>query len=299
MLRYDVVDVFTDVPYAGNPLAVVRDSDGLSAAQLQAIAREFNLSETAFPSEPTDAERAAGAHYRVRIFTPGAELPFAGHPSIGTAWALHRDELVPTGAVGQLCGVGVVALEVSSGGGPIELSAAPRGLSLAADAVSALAAVGLDPADAIGDLRVAGCGLDFGYLAVRGDALERATASIRALSGVPARDGGDPLGGLCVYRVEAIGQPVSVTARVFCPDVGVLEDPATGSAALGLGIVLAADKVLAAGARENYVVRQGAQVGRPSTLFGRVTFDAGRVVMCHVGGGVVPVATGSLAPPPA
>ena len=100
-LPYHVVDVFTDRPYAGNPLAVVLGADDLSTESLQAIAREFNLSETAFPM---DSDREAD--YRVRIFTAATELPFAGHPSIGTAWLLARLGRIPAGAVRQDCAAG-------------------------------------------------------------------------------------------------------------------------------------------------------------------------------------------------
>ena len=297
MLRYDVVDVFTDRAYAGNALAVVHGGEGLSTQQMQSIAREFNLSETAFPAEPAPAERAE-AHYRVRIFTPGAEVPFAGHPSIGTAWVLHREGRLPSGAVGQHSAAGLVQLQLPAGEGPVELSAPPRGVSASVEPDAALAAVGLAPAAAVGGLRVAGCGLDFGYLQVHGDALDVAGPSASVLTGVRPRAGGDPLGGLCVYRVDSGGQPLTVTARVFCPDVGVLEDPGTGSAALGLGLVLVADGLLRAD-NASYVVEQGAHVGRPSTLYGRVSVDGDTVTRCHVAGSVVPVASGTITPPPA
>src|SRR5919199_5512803 len=96
-LSYDVVDVFTDRAFAGNPLAVVHGAQELGAGQMQAIAAEFALSETAFPLPPT----AAGATYRLRIFTPGRELPFAGHPSIGAAWVLAAAGLIGTADVVQ------------------------------------------------------------------------------------------------------------------------------------------------------------------------------------------------------
>ena len=101
-LPYHVLDVFTDRPFAGNPLAVVLDADDLSAGQMQAVAREFNLSETTFPL-PSDQ-----ADYRVRIFTPGQDLPFAGHPSVGTAWLLARLGRIRTGPVRQECGAGIL-----------------------------------------------------------------------------------------------------------------------------------------------------------------------------------------------
>jgi trans-2,3-dihydro-3-hydroxyanthranilate isomerase len=297
VLRYDLVDVFTERPFAGNPLAVVRGAGALASEQLQAIAREFNLSETAFPAVPTPAEAASGAHYRVRIFTPGAEIPFAGHPSIGTAWVLRRDGKIPAGPVGQACGAGVVRLQVSTDDGPVKLSAAPRGLSEPTSPASALAAVGLTESDAVGGLRVGGCGLDFGYIRVRGDALGRATPSPAAMAAVPPRGDGEPLGGLCVYSVENRRDPLPVRSRVFCPDVGVLEDPATGSAALGLGLVLVADGLVPGDGEGAYVVRQGVELGRPSLLRGRVTASGGSARGCAVAGHVVPVGSGQIAVP--
>jgi trans-2,3-dihydro-3-hydroxyanthranilate isomerase len=89
-LRYEIVDVFTGTAFAGNPLAVVLDADDLSGEQMHALAREFNLSETAFPVSPSRADREAGADYRLRIFTPAMEIPFAGHPSVGAAWVMAR-----------------------------------------------------------------------------------------------------------------------------------------------------------------------------------------------------------------
>src|SRR5919199_3567260 len=107
-LRYEVVEVFTDRPFTGNPLAVVFGGEALAGEQMQAIAREFHLSETAFVLPPTTAD----ATYRLRIFTPEAELPFAGHPSVGAAWTLARLGRLGRGTVRQSCGAGVVPLQV-------------------------------------------------------------------------------------------------------------------------------------------------------------------------------------------
>src|SRR5215212_4916005 len=112
MLEYEVVDVFAPRPYAGNPLAVVFDTDALTTEQCQALAFEFHLSETSFLSAPTEP----GADYKVRIFTPFAELPFAGHPSVGAAHTLVRAGRLPVGTVRQECGAGVLDLEVDDDG---------------------------------------------------------------------------------------------------------------------------------------------------------------------------------------
>src|SRR5919202_1279179 len=111
-LEYEIVDVFTGAPYAGNPLAIVYGGESLSTGQLQTLASEVNLSETSFPMPLTDDDRAAGATYRVRIFTPATELPFAGHPTIGTAWALARRGVIHPGENAQACGAGLIALDV-------------------------------------------------------------------------------------------------------------------------------------------------------------------------------------------
>lgn len=151
-LPYEVVDVFTETAYAGNPLAVVLDADGLSTGQLQAIAGEFNLSETAFPLS------SGRADYRLRIFTPHIELPFAGHPSVGAAHTLARLGRIRSGAVVQDCGAGLLPVDVDPAGATLTGGQPEVGPSL--DAAVLLAAVGLgvgdlDPAAAPG---VAGCG---------------------------------------------------------------------------------------------------------------------------------------------
>jgi len=135
-LPYHVLDVFTDRPYAGNPLAVVLDGDDLSTESMQAIAREFNLSETTFP---TSSDRA---DYAVRIFTPGTELPFAGHPSVGTAWLLARLGRIPAGEVRQDCAAGVLPIAVTGSGATLT-GGAPT-VSDPLDAEPLLRSVGLE-----------------------------------------------------------------------------------------------------------------------------------------------------------
>src|SRR5918995_6056995 len=142
------MDVFTDRAYAGNPLAVVLDADDLTSGQMQAVAREFNLSETAFPLPSEQAD------YRVRIFTPNQELPFAGHPSIGTAWLLARlgrlSQLgrTGTGPVRQECGAGILPVEVTADGATLTGGGPTAGPEL--DPEPLLAAIGLEGADGTG-----------------------------------------------------------------------------------------------------------------------------------------------------
>jgi trans-2,3-dihydro-3-hydroxyanthranilate isomerase len=278
-LAYQVVDVFTDTPFAGNPLAVVLDADDLSAAQLQAIASEFNLSETAFP-----VAAAEGATYGLRIFTPTTELPFAGHPSVGSAWVLRSLGRLADGANVQSCGVGLLAVDVSAGA--VTLTGGPPTVSDALDPTPLLAALGLSADDLAGAApRWAGVGIEFAFLLVRPDGPARVRLDGPAVAA---------LGRSGVSVVSWDGRVAR--CRVFPAGVGVVEDPATGSAALGLGVYLAASGLVGDG-EHRYVVEQGHEMGRPSTLACRVTVSGGRAVATTVTGSVVPIARGEIRTP--
>jgi trans-2,3-dihydro-3-hydroxyanthranilate isomerase len=305
-LHYDVVDVFTDRAFAGNPLAVVYGAASLPTAALLAIASEFNLSETAFPISLTAADLEAGADYRLRIFTPGGEIPFAGHPTLGSAWSLcHRGSLAP-GDRTQACGAGLIGVRLSSDRlAPVELCAVPRDLAteLPPDAVRAVAeSVGLRRDDVIGPTYVAGCGLSFIHLRVAPAAVARARPGMAPVSDLPLGNLAlrDPLEGVNVFAVAgdaARAVVLPVNARVFVPGLSVPEDPATGSAAVGLGIALCALGLALPDGETRYQIMQGVEMGRPSTLHGRVEALAGQPVACRVAGQVVPVATGTIAVP--
>lgn len=282
MLTYDVVDVFTDRAYAGNPLAVVHGGVDLTTGQMQAIAAEFGLSETAFPLPPTSA-----ADYRLRIFTPGRELPFAGHPSVGAAWVLARAGLIGTGEVVQECGAGLLPVHVTGHGAQVSGGAPEVGQAL--DGALLAEAVGLsdadvDPAVPAG---VAGAGVPYAFLAVRPDAVARAVpddAAVRAVS--------EGLVGLTVVSYDRVARAAHV--RMFAPDVGVAEDPATGSAAVALAVFLVDRGVLPADGRTGFTVAQGAELGRPSQLRVLVHADGGAAVRASVWGAVTAVARGEL-----
>src|SRR5215218_10251100 len=159
MLDYVIVDVFAARAYAGNPLAVVFDADDLSTEQCQALAFEFHLSETSFLCTPTEP----GADYRVRIFTPFAELPFAGHPSVGAAHTLVRAGRLPAGTVRQECGAGVLDLVVD-GDGALLTGGRPT-LEDGPDPAALAEALGLTAADVVGlPAHLAGCGLPWAVL---------------------------------------------------------------------------------------------------------------------------------------
>ncbi len=291
LLDFDIVDVFTDRPFAGNQLAVVHGAAGLSTAQCLALAREFNFSETAFPEPLTDGG------YRLRIFTAGGEIPFAGHPTLGSAWVLRERSQVSGDRVVQRCGAGDIEVRFLGESG-VELAATPR------DRVPQrgrmverlLADLGLFPSDLAGEVWVAGCGLTFAHIPVVDDALGRARLPARGLSQyVDLPDVVDPFEGVNVYSV-ARGPELQIHARVFVQGLSVPEDPATGSAAAGLGIALVETGQLPGGGA--YVVRQGLEMGRPSVLSCRVEVcELGHPTLCHVAGQVQRVAQGRVVVP--
>jgi trans-2,3-dihydro-3-hydroxyanthranilate isomerase len=305
MLDYDVVDVFTDRAFAGNPLAVVHGTAELSTGQLQAIAREFNYSESAFPVPA----RTTGADYRLRIFTPVAELPFAGHPSVGAAWVLRSRGLLTGNGVTQECGAGLAALRLGDTDDDLVwltgVAPSVRGVLSQAEAALALGSVGLTAEELAGPpVAVAGTGLDFCYLLVHPPALARVVPEVAPLaalrSGLERRLGCE-IGGLSVVGWPDAGTTSgSVAVRVFSDDVGAAaEDPATGSAALGLQVALVELGLLAGEGVSELVLSQGTELGRPSTIHCRVEAAGGTAVRCQVGGRVVPVARGSLRVPAA
>jgi trans-2,3-dihydro-3-hydroxyanthranilate isomerase len=281
VLDYEVVDVFAPRAFAGNPLAVVFGADDLTTAQCQALAFEFHLSETSFICAPTEP----GADYKVRIFTPFAELPFAGHPSVGAAHTLVRTGRLPGGTLRQECGAGVLDVVVTddgatlSGGRPtLEDGPAPDVLARA---------VGLSSTDLTGlPADVAGCGLPFAYLSVRPEVVDRAVPNIAALNALGVGEG------VSVLSWDAAGS--TAYARVFANDLSWGEDPATGSAALGAGVWLVESGLLAGEGTSSFVIRQGERLGRPSVLSCTVTASGGRAVAATVSGTVVPVARGSI-----
>jgi trans-2,3-dihydro-3-hydroxyanthranilate isomerase len=284
-LTYHVVDVFTDRAYAGNPLAVVLDAEGLADEQYAALAREFNLSETAFPL------RDGSADYRLRIFTPGSELPFAGHPSVGTAWLLHSLGRVQAGRVVQRCGAGLLPLDVSAD--RVELTAGTPSAEELSGVAPYLRALGLMDGDAgTSPPRVCSTGLRQAFVEVASsDAVRSVVPDVPGL----AAAAGEGVETISVFAWDADARVAH--SRVFTAIAGVPEDPATGSAAAAFGAWLAASGYVPADAETPYVVTQGAEIGRPSTIEGTVVTRDGRAVECRVAGGVVPVATGTIRVP--
>jgi trans-2,3-dihydro-3-hydroxyanthranilate isomerase len=292
--RYVTIDVFTDRAFGGNPLAVVLDAGGLSTGQMQAVAREFNYSETTFVLPPADPAHTA----EVRIFTPVTELPFAGHPNVGTALVLAARAPTPPDRVVFEEKAGLVSLEIRfSSGAPASAElTAPRLLARGRDADPAeiAAAVGLTAAE-VATARhkptVASVGLAFVFVEL---ASRAALAAVRPdpgrLAALPAAFGSDSV---FVYTADAADAECDLHARMFVPFGGVVEDPATGSAAAAL-VALHASLVPAPEAEVMLRIAQGEDMGRPSLLAARAVRRGGAVVSAHVGGAGVEMMQGTF-----
>lgn len=282
---FRLVDVFTEVPFAGNQLCVVPEPpEDLDAAMMQLLAREIGFSETTFVSH------ADAAGYRMRIFTPDAELPFAGHPTLGTAFTLAGEGRVGTSVV-QTTSAGDVSVEVDLAGDSAVMQQLPPEFgSVFAGRELAAAAAGLELAGLAPDLPVqpVGTGLTSLMIPVRDEqTLRVAERDGRACAKLAAAAGADTL---YFFAVRGVGD---VMARMFDPGLGIGEDPATGSAAGPLGAYLAEHDLAGAARGEHIVIAQGEMVNRPSFLHvdARREGDAWSV---RVGGGVRIVGQGTF-----
>jgi trans-2,3-dihydro-3-hydroxyanthranilate isomerase len=299
-LDFVTVDVFTDRQFGGNPLAVVADGRGLTSAQMQAIAAEFNLSETTFVLPPQSPENTA----QVRIFTPRAELPFAGHPNVGTAFVLGRD--------GVCCGrpvagdtlafeekAGVVRIDLLRDGLQVTGArlAAPQqlsiGESIAPQIIASACSIAADDIDTRAHTPcVTSCGMPFIFAELKSRA---ALASAQPRTDVFAQHIPMTLAtGVHLY-VRIASAAADIEARMFAPLHGVSEDPATGSANVAL-IALLAKLLPEPNMRLELKISQGVDMGRPSLMQAQAEKRAGAVVATFIGGTCVPVMRGTIAP---
>jgi trans-2,3-dihydro-3-hydroxyanthranilate isomerase len=296
-LEFVTVDVFTDHRFGGNPLAVLPDGQGLTTTEMQSIAAEFNLSETTFVLPPREASHAAA----VRIFTPKAELPFAGHPNVGTAFVLGCRGRVDGRAIAdpllfeEQAGLVPVDLLIDNGAVVGARLTAPqplsRGRDIAVDIVAAACSLGTDDIEtARHDPCVASCGNAFIFAEVKtrqalGAAQPRADLFAQHL----------PIGGAAgihLYLRES-GGGIDIRARMFAPLHGVPEDPATGSANVALAGLFASlrpEPDLSLELR----IAQGIEMGRPSLLEASAEKRGGRVTQTRIGGRCVPVMRGTI-----
>ncbi len=290
---FSVYDVFTDTRFAGNPLAVVREADALSEAAMQAVAREFNLAETIFVRAAQNPAHSAG----VRIFTPQRELPFAGHPTVGCAIALAEDRFAGDADMDAIVTleerVGLVRCAVTRQAGKVSHAefVAPR-LAEEAGAAATDEAIarglGLDVKD-IGFGRhvasVYSAGVPFRMIPLASlDALARAkpSASFEAIGGEAY-----------LYAALPEESPHAFRARMFAPQFGIAEDPATGGAAAAFAGVVARFEHLMPGTHR-LPIEQGVEMGRPSLIALTVTIDAGALTEARIGGHAVKVSEGTI-----
>jgi trans-2,3-dihydro-3-hydroxyanthranilate isomerase len=294
-------DVFTDRAFAGNPLAVVADASGLTTEQMQSIAHEFNLSETTFVLPPESKEQT----FRLRIFTPVAELAFAGHPTVGSAFVLAAAGRIKLqGDVTRIVfgeNVGPVLVDIRAfNGRPVSSQLTVAQLPAwgppppASETIAV--ALGLEPEDVLDDEHDSpaslSCGTPFLFVPLRSiDAVRRArinweywghTLNSRWTEAV------------FFFSHETVAPDATVHARMFAPAFGVEEDPATGSAAAAFAGYLARREGLKSGSAR-WVIEQGIEMGRPSRIWVEVARDAaGMPTTLRVGGTTVPVIRGTI-----
>jgi trans-2,3-dihydro-3-hydroxyanthranilate isomerase len=294
--RYITVDVFTDRAFGGNQLAVVLDAGGLSTAQMQAIASEFNYVETTFVLPPRDTAHDA----QVRIFTVNKEIPFAGHPNVGTAFVLAAQAIEPPARLKFEEGAGLVPVEILQAVGWVlgaELTA-PQPLKKLTpfSAEQAAACISLSTADIRTDRhppQIISVGLPFLVVEVISrDALRRAMADASAFARTFPCDGSDAI--YFYTRDVPTAEACDLQARMFHPgSSGLSEDPATGSATAAAAALLAD----LSGERDGELklrIGQGVDMGRPSLLLTRVRKVNGAVASVHVGGACVQMMEGSF-----
>lgn len=291
------VDVFTDRVFGGNPLAVVLDARGLGDAEMQAIAREMNLAETTFLLPVTRPDCAA----RVRIFTPGRELPFAGHPTLGTAWVLATHGMLAPGSR-------TFALEEGIGPVPVEFEGPPERPSFVwmhhrdatfgpevADRALIARALSLTESELRPGVpvEVASTGNPFLFVALRDrSAVDRATPDVGTLSKLPQE-----AVGVGVFVFAPDGNPGRVYSRMFAPHSGIHEDPATGSASGPLGAYLVRHGIARGSGELTIISEQGTKMNRQSFVHIRLRATPEGARDLRVGGGVMPVLEGQLSLP--
>jgi trans-2,3-dihydro-3-hydroxyanthranilate isomerase len=300
--RYLHYDVFTDQLFGGNQLAVFLDGRGLAASAMQAIANEMNFSETTFVLPPEN-----GTDFRLRIFTPSSELPMAGHPTIGSAFALARAGVLEAGRKHFVFGLGVGPTPVALTWRGDDLSFAsmtqllPTFSEPIADPAGAAGALGLPQAAVAGTglpVQVVSCGLPYLLipLATR-RSVDNAAGNFEAIATFLRAAGVDPRTGVFLFSPERNvrgSDNATVYSRMFAPELGVPEDPATGSASGPLGCYLVRHKVVAPDEAAAILNLQGVKMGRPSHVHVSIGVEKEDITSVRVGGEAVLAGEGTL-----
>ncbi|MGZ9133371.1 MAG: PhzF family phenazine biosynthesis protein [Nitrospira sp.] len=298
-LKFYQADVFTSQPFGGNPVAVFPDADGLTDDELQQIAREMNLSETVFVFPPTDPAAVA----RLRIFTPTQEIPFAGHPVLGTFYVLAQIGRIstqePVTPVVQECNIGLFPVELHAEQSRVVRvvmsQPKPEFLDPIDDVYLIGGALSL-PKHVIADtkwpLQVVSTGLPVLIVPVRTlTAVRSINPDASAIINVCERFGAN---GIMVFTTVTVESFASVHARMFAPKIGILEDPATGSAGGALGAYLVQNGVVEVGPTTDILIEQGYEIDRPSRILVQVESDDDVIQGVKVGGHCVMVVEGTL-----
>ncbi|HEX7957043.1 MAG TPA: PhzF family phenazine biosynthesis protein [Pyrinomonadaceae bacterium] len=288
-LHYHRVDVFTDRAFGGNPLAVCTNGRGLDTETMQAVAKEFNLSETTFVLPPDDPRH----DWRVRIFTPGSELPMAGHPTVGTAYVLAREHMIRRGEresdIVLEEGVGPVPVRVSFEGGEPSFAEMSQPLPVFgprledAEAAAAMLSLEADDVDARYPVEVVSCGVPFLYVPLRSlDAARRARPRVDLIEQTAERGGLPPA--VFAFTREVEHDTSNVHSRMFAPGLGITEDPATGGASGPLGCYLVRYGLAACDPAAEIISEQGIEMGRPSFIRIRIERRGEDITAVRVGG---------------
>lgn len=302
-VRYVTVDVFTDTPFTGNPLAVMADARGLSDADMQNIATEFNYSEVTFVLPPEDPANSA----RVRIFTPTMEVPFAGHPNVGTAYVLGQQAELFGKPVGDRFRfeekAGIVEVTLKREGGNVTTASirAPKPLETGDTVDAGLIArcASIDAASILTENHAplyASVGLAFVFAELDGlDALGKARPDLAAFHEAFARHPGDGLDFPLFLYVRDASRPWHFRARMFSPLDNVTEDPATGSASAALAAYLVSTSDdLATDGIVSITIEQGVEMGRRSIIELEAHKSGGKITDVLVGGPCKSVMRGEI-----
>ncbi|MDQ6694770.1 MAG: PhzF family phenazine biosynthesis protein [Chloroflexota bacterium] len=297
-VEYHLVDVFTDRAFGGNPLAVFIDARGLSAALMQSLAKEMNLSECTFVLPAEDPRN----HYRVRIFTPDTELPMAGHPIVGTSFVLAREQMIEYSGDGVEItleeGIGPVPVGITFQAGlPAMIEMTQQLPSFArplTDRAAVAAMLSLEVESLVPNLpvQVVSCGVPIllvplrdleaaRAIKVRQDLLEQMLSTLGTHE-------------VFVFTQEVERSSSTIHSRMFAPGLGIAEDPATGAASGPVGCYLVHHGIIGAGPTTHIISEQGIEMGRPSSIHVTIERDGGEITRVGVGGQRVYMGKGTI-----
>lgn len=297
-LRYHIVDVFTDRAFGGNPLAVFTNGRGISSELMQSIAKELNLSETTFVLPPEDSAN----DYRVRIFTPGSELPMAGHPTIGTSFVLAREHMIRLGGrevtIKLEEGVGTIPVDITFQDEAPDLIWMRQPLPTFGprfdnpQAIAEMLSLAPEALEESLPIEVVSCGVPFLFVPLKN--LEAARSIRFRLDAWERSLRSAGISEVFVFTKETELPGSTVHSRMFAPGLGIQEDPATGGASGPLGCYLVRHKVFPEASPAEFTSEQGIEMGRPSIIKIVIEQEGGEITSVRVGGQCVFMGEGYL-----